>query len=916
MPEIKKLDDGSNIKIKDDTDKDNKLPSQAWSSQVSEILDRLDSSAEKGLSQKEAEERLEEFGPNELKKISERSPWSILLDQVKSIIIYILTAAAAVAFIRRSWVDGGAILAVIVINILIGFFTELKATRSIESLQKIDEAEALVIRDGDKHRIPARKAVPGDIILLKRGEMIPADIRLIDISDLQADESALTGESVPVDKNTKPADKDASLADRHSMAFKGTAVTRGEGKGIITATGMRTSLGRISSMVEGEKDQDTPLEKRLDRLGVKLAYATLGIAFLLVLTGIMVGRELTLILETAIALGIAAIPEGLPIVATVALARGMWRMLKRNALIRNLASVETLGSTNLICTDKTGTLTTGQMTVKEMWLVTRKFVLEEEKSGKVKFTSGDSTIGPEDDEVLKKAMQVSILCNDHRPDEGKNNNAADPIELALLDMGDKSGIEYSSLKEQMPEVDRKPFDSKSKKMATIHRLDKGYFAAVKGAPETVIEKCTQQYTKKGFRKLKESDRKNWLANNRDMSKKGLRVLALAGKNMDARDEKVYSDLGLLGFVGFLDPCREDVPGAVRDCHDAGIRVIMVTGDHPETARHIGLEIGIIESDDDNVINGTDFDELYDDPGEGQKQIRDTNIFARVSPGQKLDLVKLHRKDNSIVAMTGDGINDAPALKAADIGISMGKRGTQVAKETADMVLQDDSFPTIIAAVRQGRIIFENIRKFVIYLLSGNVGEILAVGFATIISSPLPLLPLQILYLNILNDVFPALALGLSGGDRTIMDQPPRDSREPIITGYHWGEITGYGLLIGINLLSVFYLAIHWLGVDNTEAVTMSFLTISISRLFHTFNMRNPKTGILKNEITRNIYVWGAIVLSGGLLIMAVYWPLLADILDVSPPGIRGWILVLSASLIPLFIGQIYIKFFKNKRKAF
>ncbi|MFW6213274.1 MAG: cation-translocating P-type ATPase [Spirochaetota bacterium] len=896
------------------------LPQKSWSKPADEILGSLDVEQSQGLSEQEVESRREKYGANQLRKIEGRGTWEILLDQFKSLIIYILVAAAVVSFARQAWIDGAAIVIVLAINTAVGFFTELRATRSIEALQEMDEIEAKVRRDGSQKRISAKEVVPGDIVILEAGELIPADVRIITATKLQADEAALTGESEPVEKSAEPIEGDVPLAKRTSMVFKGTSVTRGQGEGVVIATGMQTEIGEVSSLVENAEDQQTPLEDRLDRLGRRLVYITLGVAMVVGAAGLLAGRELTLMIGTAIALAIAAVPEGLPIVATVALARGMYRMLKRNALMRRLSSVETLGATNVICTDKTGTLTAGSMTVQQLWLVSGKLDVDV-KADSGAFKSGDGTVSVEENEVLRRALEVSVLCNDaerkrETNDDGEEvkKSTGDPVEIALRDMGDLAELSHDKLLEKMPEVERDPFDSENKKMATVHESDDGCLVAVKGAPDEVIDACDRVYGGDGSTKFDDAQREEWREHNLEMAKTGLRVLGLATKRADSPETDFYANLELLGLVGFMDPPREAVREAVDECQAAGIRVIMVTGDQPETARHIANAVGLVDDPEAPVIHGSEFDEMGSD-GEGSDRIIETSIFARVSPKQKLNLIDRHQDHGSIVAMTGDGVNDAPALKSADIGIAMGKRGTQVAKEAADMILQDDAFPTIVAAVEQGRIIFENIRKFVIYLLSGNVGEILAVAIAAAIGAPLPLLPLQILYLNVLNDAFPALALGVGGGDPTIMDQPPHDKEESIVTKFHWAEIIGYGVVIGANLLAVFYLAYNWLGLDNTGAVTLSFLTLSLSRLLHTLNMRHPRAKMFNNEITRNGYVWGAIGLSGGLLLLAVYLPFLADVLQITQPTINGWALVIGASFVPLIIGQIYIALFKSKKRS-
>ncbi len=891
------------------------LPPQPWAESVDAILEKLGVSPEAGLADDEAQSRLEKYGGNRLRQMEQRSTWNILLDQFKSLIIFILIAAAAVSFARQNWIDGGAIVVVLLVNTAIGFFTELRATRSIEALREMDSVEAKVRRNGQKKTIPAEKLVPGDVVLLESGELVSADVRLTKASKLQADESALTGESVPIDKKIDPTDPEAPLAERYSMVYKGTAISRGQGEGVVVASGMETEIGEISALVENAGDEDTPLEERLDQLGHKLVWLTLGVAALVGVIGFVAGRNIELMLETAIALAIAAVPEGLPIVATVALAQGMWKMVQRKALMRRLSSVETLGATSIICTDKTGTLTENEMTVQKFALVSDR--IDVEIDADAMFTADDGqgeSIALEDDPALERAVRVGILCNDAEPPENEEEEATgDPMEVALMEVGQRLGLSRAEIVDTMPEVERDAFDRETKQMATVHETDEGYLVAVKGAPGNVLESCSHIFNGNGGQALDDDQREQWQQRNHDMAANGLRVLGLATKMMDSPDGDIYENLHFLGLVGLIDPPRGDVRAAIEECQSAGVRVIMVTGDQPNTARAIAHAVGLVDDEQAEVIRGVDFSDPDDASQERQQEMLQTNIFARVTPKQKLDLIDLHQDHGSIVAMTGDGVNDAPALKSADIGIAMGKRGTQVAREAADMILQDDAFPTIVAAVEQGRVIFENIRKFVIYLLSGNVGVILAVAMATILAAPLPLRPLQILYLNMINDVFPALALGVGGGINAVMNRPPRDSSEPILTRYHWWEIVGYGALISGAILLAFFLAFNWLGMDETGAVTIAFLTLSVSRLLHVFNMRAANTSLFDNEITRNPYVWGAIVLSLALLFLAIYWPLLANILQVVPLGLSGWALIFGASTLPLIIGQLYIVLFKAEK---
>ena len=887
---------------------------QPWSKPVKDIVQTLVVEVATGLSRDEVQTRLEEYGPNRLRVIKRRSTWSVLVDQFKSLIVFILVAAAAVSFARQDWVEGGAIVVALLINTVVGFFTELQATRSIESLREMDEVEATVRRDGQKQRISAETLVPGDIVILDSGELISADIRLLKASKLQADESALTGESVPVDKRVQPVEAGAPLAERTSMLYKGTSITRGQGEGVVVATGMETEIGEISALVESAADEATPLEKRLNALGQKLVWITLGVAVLVGVVGFVAGRDLELMIETVIALAIAAVPEGLPIVATVALARGMWRMLRRNALMRRLSSVETLGATNIICTDKTGTLTKNEMTVTRLDLISNGLEVKYDYNPPQIFQNGRGAIGPKEDEVLNTALMVALLCNDAELGESTNEAKAtgDPMELALARVAQQAGLSRAELLETMPEVERDAFDRETKQMATVHQTEQGYFVAVKGAPSEVLSGCTHLYGQNGSQPLDDSTRQRWEQRNAELARQGLRVLGLASKTMSSAQTEVYEDLQFVGLVGLMDPPREGVPEAIAECRQAGIRVIMVTGDQPDTARAIAKSVGLVDHEQVEVIHGSDFVDPEMASPEERARMLETSIYARVTPAQKLKLIDLHKENGAIVAMTGDGVNDAPALKSADIGIAMGQRGTQVAREAADMILQDDAFPTIVAAVEQGRAIFDNIRKFVIYLLSGNVGVILTVAVATVLAIPLPILPLQILYLNMINDVFPALALGIGRGHRAVMDRPPRRAAEPIITRFHWGEIIGYGVLIGLNLLATFLLAYYWLGLEEQAAVTVTFLTLSISRLLHAFNMRAANTSLLNNDITRNPWLWGALGVSLALLLLAVYWLPLAGVLELMGIGWNGWSLVLSASLVPLVLGQIYLMLIKPK----
>ena len=884
----------------------NESPSKfPWSREPREVLADLQVSPDQGLDDPEVKKRRDRFGINQLREARRASVWTILAHQFQSLIILLLVVAAGVAFLFGDWVEGIAIGAVIAINAAIGFFTELRAKRSMEALQRMGQVQAKVRRRGRTQEISAADLVPGDIVLLEGGDVVTADLRLVQASNLQADESALTGESVPAEKNVERLQNDLPLAERRNMLFKGTAVTRGSGEGVIVATGMETELGQISQLVSEAKEEATPLEKRLDQLGRRLIWVTLVITVFVAISGIMAGKDLMLMVKTAIALAVATIPEGLPIVATIALARGMWRMAQRNALINRLSAVETLGATNTIFTDKTGTLTENRMTVRRIALASSEDV-EIEGEGletEGRFTRKDQDIDPSKHEILRAALSVGVLCNNASlPSEGRQP-VGDPMEVALLVAGAKAGLGKDRLLEEKPKAREEAFSTESKKMATFHEDDGGYLVAVKGSPEAVLDVCSRRLDREGEREMSDADRKQWIERNDRMASGGLRMLAVAAKNVESVEAEPYENLTFLALVGLLDPPRQDVRTALAACHRAGVRVIMVTGDQPATARNIAQAVGLVDSADVEVMHGSEIKSAGELSDIERQRLLQTPIFARISPQQKLDLITVHQENGAIVAMTGDGVNDAPALKKADIGIAMGQRGTQVAREAADMVLKDDAFSSIVAAIAQGRVIFTNIRKFTFYLLSCNVSEVLVVALAATVNAPLPILPLQILFLNLVTDVFPALALGVGEGDPSVMQRPPRAPRETILTRRHWYAIGGYGALITLSVFGAFALAFTWLQMEADSAVTVSFLTLAFAQLWHVFNMRDRGSSFWRNDITRNAFVWGALVLCVALLLAAMYVPGLAAILKVERLGAEGWLLVSAMSLLPLLVGQ-------------
>jgi Ca2+-transporting ATPase len=892
-----------------------------WILSGQETLSALGVDPQQGISPADAVKRTRQYGPNALLEVKPQGTLSIFINQFKNLIVLFLVAAAILSFSLGDYVEGLAIVAVIFINATIGFITELKGVRSIEALRKLGTVSSRVRRNGTISEIQAQDLVPGDIVILEGGDIITADLRILTASKLQADESALTGESVPVVKSENILAAEVPLAERTNMLFKGTALNRGSGEAVVTGTGMATELGTISSLVHETVDEITPLEKRLNQLGHWLIWVSLGIAALVGATGIAAGRDIFLMIETGIALAVASIPEGLPIVATIAMARGVWRMAKRNALVKDLAAVETLGATTVICTDKTGTLTENRLTAAALALsdLYLSINLNEKDEARI-FTSEDGRgYKPETCLPLLHALEISVLCNNAELPENEDDKTqqvvGDPLEVALLSLGARFGFTRRKMNEKLPEEREDAFDSETKMMATYHGQEKGYRMAAKGAPESIIAGCDAILTPDGAQELADQERTYWLKKNDEMAAAGLRVMALAEKEVDQLDAPPYERMVFLGLIGLIDPPREDVRQVLQECREAGVRVIMATGDQPVTAQAIGYEVGLVEKANAPVVHGSDLKAVDLLSQEEKKHLLATSLFARVSPKQKLDIIGLHRENGAIVAMTGDGVNDAPALKKADIGIAMGLRGTQVAREASDMILKDDAFASIVHAVEQGRIIFKNIKSFVVYLLSCNLSEILTVGLAAFANAPLPLLPLQILFLNLVTDVFPALALAASEASPDIMKQPPRKKGDPIMNANRWFGVGVYGFVITGAVLGAMALALFYFDMDEKKAVTISFLTLAFAQLWHVFNMRDKGSGFFNNAIVRNPFVWGALVLCTLLLLATVYIPILAQVLSVTNPGVNGWLLIFIMSLLPMVIGQIGLVVLKAREKV-
>ncbi len=863
----------------DVTKKNESLPDKPQALRAGDVLTRMGVAVSSGLSNDEVKRRYGVFGPNTIVARRRAKALGLLLHQFQSPVVYLLSAAAALAIYFGELEEGGAIAAVLVLNALIGFLTELKAARSIEALRALGTRSARVRREGHVRLIPAK-------------DLVPADLRLVEAFHVAADESTLTGESVAVDKHTRPVAADARVADRSSMLFKGTAITRGSGIGVVVATGLATELGRVSRLVEEAEPGSSPLEKKLARLSAQLVWATLLLTVLLAGVGLTTGKDPFLMVEAAIALAVAAIPEGLPIVATLALARGMWRMAQQNALIERLSAVETLGATTVILADKTGTLTENRMTVRRLWV----------PSGEIELDANGDAKQPQlgDDAQLSLLLEIGVLCNDASLDSAHEQGSGDPMELALLRAGFRAKLKRAQLLKHSPLARKHAFDNASKMMATVHQRGDQYLFAVKGAPEAVLAASDRVIAEDGEVALDSDMRGEWHARVERLGHHGLRVLACALKTGARADVAPYEDLTFVGLIGLEDPARADVPQAIQECRKAGIRVVMVTGDHAVTARSIGRAVGLGEAVA-NIVEGKDVAQV----ASGQTgKLLDVGIFARVSPAEKLALVRAYQAAGEVVAMTGDGVNDAPALRQADIGVAMGLRGTDVAREAAAMILLDDAFPTIVKAIREGRVIFGNIRRFVAYLLSCNLSEVLVVGLAVLSTLPLPVLPLQILYLNLVTDVFPAFALALGEGEPGILKRPPRDPREPILGRRQWIVIVLQSLALTAATFGAMAAARLGLDLDGVSIVTVTFLTLAFAQLWHVFNMRHPLSDPLRNEVTRNPWVWGALLLCTVLLAVPPYVAPMAYVMHLAPPTPAMWAIILAMSIAPLIVTQV------------
>jgi Ca2+-transporting ATPase len=936
-----------------------------WHSLGSEqVLEKLDTLAEQGLTEDEAAHRLEIHGPNQLTEAALPTFWQMLWEQFNNFVVMMLIAASIISAILKDYVEAAAIMAIVILNAALGVFQQRRAEKALAALRKLAAPDAQVIRDGSRKTIPAQKVVPGDVVLLEAGNYIPADVRLLEAVNLRIEEAALTGESVPVLKDASTRlEADVPLGDRKNTAFMGTLVNYGRGRGVVVSTGMRTQIGLIAEMLQSVEQEETPLQRRLDQLGKTLGWAALIICAIVFSVGWMRGYHPLDMFLIAVSLAIAAVPEGLPAVVTISLALGMREMIKRHALIRRLSSVETLGSTTVICSDKTGTLTQNEMTTTSMWVDGHIFTV----TGSGYTLQGDFRLNNETVELENYPgaltnLWVAAINNDASLEMSGTSDGektyrmvGDPTEGALIVAAQKAGASYRELAAAYPRIQEIPFDSERKRMITIHQImdprhedaspfhdnedHHHYVVAVKGAPDLVLDLCEYyQRLNDEVSPLDEHQRMHILAANDRMTQDALRVLGMAYRVVpdlpDTSDpEALEKDLVFTGLVGMIDPPRPEVSPALVKGSQAGIRTVMITGDYPNTARAIAESIGLLRPGH-QILTGPDLNAMDDFTLKNEAQR--TDVFARVSPEHKMRIVEALRANGEVVAMTGDGVNDAPSIKLADIGVAMGITGTDVAKESADMVLTDDNYASIVAAVEQGRIIYDNIRKFVFFLLSSNVAEIMIIFLPTLAGLPTPLTAIQLLWLNLITDGAPALALAMEKGDQDIMSRKPRPTKEPIINrsmglGIIIQTITQTGATLTAFILGLLWhlqqalpaganpfsylLRYDWRGVDVQTAETMAFITLSLCELFRAYTVRSERLSVFRIGVFSNRYMQYAVGLSIVLLLLVVGVPFLQPIFNTHFMNAREWSIVLGLALIPAVSEEITKAYLRWSKKS-
>lgn len=867
------------------------------------LLNKLQTNEKTGLSSEEARRRLNDNGPNAFQDSKPPSILKLIWEQMNSLLIYILIIAAIISAIVGEISDAVIIGIVILLNAVIGVVQESKAEKALQELKKMSTPKAVVKRDNTIQEIPSEDIVVGDIVVLDAGRFIPADLQLLDTANLQVEESSLTGESTAVNKDANwSSDEEVPLGDQQNMAFMSTLVTYGRATAVVVRTGMDTEIGKIAKMLDNQSKDMTPLQKKLDELGKILGVAAIAVSFIIFMIGFFQGRDVLEMFLIAVSLAVAAIPEGLPAIVTIVLALGVRRMIKQNAVIRKLPAVETLGAVSVICSDKTGTLTQNKMTV------THTYVNEE-------YTPlADLSL---ENPTSKLFSQAIVLCNDATIND--DNQSGDPTEVALVAAGETLGLKKNALEEKYPRTFERAFDSERKMMSTVHEKDGQQIVFVKGAIESLLPKLTHIEKNGRVETLTETDHDTIMAEVNDMSEQALRVLTVAYKQLPAHadlDERIESDLVFLGLTGMIDPPREEVKQSIDHCKNAGIKVVMITGDHRKTALAIAKELHIA-SHEDETMTGQELNQISD--VKLKEVVNHIRVFARVSPEHKVRIVQALKNNGDIVSMTGDGVNDAPSLKEADVGVAMGITGTDVAKGAADVVLTDDNFSTITAAVEEGRNIYKNIKKSILYLLSCNLGEIITLFIGILLGWPAPLTAVHILWVNLVTDTLPAIALGVDPEDPDVMDEKPRNASEKIFSKENVVFSIWNGLLIGVLTLFAFTEGLKiYSGSDSlfttdfsgisgdalVHAQTMAFITLSVSQLFHSLNLRSATKSIFQVGIFKNRLLIGAILL--GLVIQAslVYVPFLHDVFGIHYLSIEDWLFIIGLSIIPVILNEI------------
>jgi Ca2+-transporting ATPase len=876
---------------------------------IKETLETL-GVTESGLSGSEAKKRLHEYGPNELKEVARKTPLMMIADQFKDFMIIVLVAAAVVSGIIGEAADTIAIVVIVILNAIIGFIQEYRAEKAMQALKKMAAPAAIVMRDGEITKIPARDLVPGDIVFLEAGNIVPADMRIIDKAQLSIEEAALTGESVPVEKFVEPLKGDnLPLGDRKNMVFKGTVVSYGRGKGVVVATGMETELGKIATLLQEGEEVKTPLQKRLAAFGKRLGLAVIGICAIVFGFGLLRGEDPLVMFLTAVSLAVAAVPEALPAVVTISLALGARKMVKENALVRKLPAVETLGSVTYICSDKTGTLTMNRMSVEEIYLDGRLFKRDEIDETATK-------------DPLFRMLMIAMSLNNDAGTDSEGNLVGDPTETAMFEIAKRAGYVRQEVESKLPRIEEIPFDSDRKCMTTFHEvMEDGFLPGfgkgdivsfTKGALESMAEKSIRRLTNGDAADMTGSDRDEIISANERMAGDGLRTLGFGLRRWNALPHGINPDtaekeLIFMGIVGLLDPPREEAKEAVRLCKQAGIKPVMITGDHPLTARTIAKRLDIID-DGDGIITGQELQEMSLESFE--EKVKEIRVYARVAPEQKIKIVKALQDRGEFVAMTGDGVNDAPALKRADIGVAMGITGTDVAKEASHMILLDDNFATIVRAVKEGRRIFDNIRKFIRYTMTSNAGEIWTIFLAPFLGLPIPLLPIHILWVNLVTDGLPGLAYAMEPAEKDIMKRPPRHPQENIFTGM-WKQIIWIGLLMGGVTLGTQAITLH-MGFERSHWQTMVFTVLCLSQMGNAFALRSEKEAFFRQGMFSNMAMFWAVMLTLVLQLSVIYVPVMNRVFKTAPLTAGELAATLGVSTIVFFAVEAE-KFFLRRR---